>query len=176
MMKAFREAFDQEYARATATIGEDLKSLDRRLAKVSTEIRNLIGAVKAGMDSQTLRDELRAAENIKIQLQRQIEAAGRPTPSLPHNLEERFASIIRNLETTLGQQEHVVVAKDVLETLIDKVIVEENPEGGHVLHIEGDLAKALNEETPGNAGRLSTAKSSLGLVAGVGFEPTTFRL
>jgi len=47
-------------------------------------------------------------------------------------------------------------------------IVEENPEGGHVLHIEGDLAKALDEETPGNAGRLSTAKSSLGLVAGAG--------
>ena len=95
---------------------------------------------------------------------------------LPDNLEVRFAALVRDLEDTLGRPEHVVLARDVLQTLIDKIIVEENPEGGHLLHIAGDLSHALNAETPGDTGRFSTAGSSLGLVAGVGFEPTTFRL
>jgi site-specific DNA recombinase len=166
MMNAFREAYGQQYERTTAMMGDDRKSLDRRLAKVGIEIKNLIGAVKAGMHSQSLRDELRAAENTEIELQRQIEAANRPATSLPHDLEERFAALVRDLEATLGQQEHVVMAKEVLETLVDKITVEENPDGGHLLNIEGNLAHTLNEETPGNAGRFSTAKSSLGLVAG----------
>ncbi len=37
------------------------------------------------------------------------------------------------------------MAKEVLETLINKIIVEENPDGGHVLHIEGNLARTLND-------------------------------
>jgi site-specific DNA recombinase len=170
MIGEFRDAYDREQTRASATVGAGLKALNRRLAKVDGEIKNLIRAVKAGMDSHSLCEELRTAENIKIELQRRIEAASRPTPSLPHNLEEHFASFVRVLENILGQQEHIVLARDVLKTLINKIVVEENPAGGHVLHIEGDLARALNEETPGNAGRLSTAKSSLGLVAGGRFD------
>jgi hypothetical protein len=48
-----------------------------------------------------------------------------------------------------------------LKTLIDKIVVEENPADGHVLSKE-DLAGTLNEETPGNAGRAFN-ESSLGL-------------
>ncbi len=46
------------------------------------------------------------------------------------------------------------MARDVLQTLIDKIIVEGNPEGGHLLHIAGDLSHALNAEAPGMTGRL----------------------
>ena len=44
------------------------------------------------------------------------------------------------------------------------------------LEIRGKLMEMLQKEKPADAAGLVSCESSLKLVAGVGFEPTTFRL
>ena len=47
---------------------------------------------------------------------------------------------------------------------------------GHTAHLEGKLLGLLSFADKGKAASYSDAACSLKLVAGVGFEPTTFRL
>ena len=46
----------------------------------------------------------------------------------------------------------------------------------HELELRGKLLEMLNKTKPAGGAGLGKVESSLKLVAGVGFEPTTFRL
>jgi hypothetical protein len=62
-----------------------------------------------------------------------------------------------------------------MKILVEKIVVEELPEGGHVLDLQGNLARMLRASTPNHDwSGLGSSKSSLGLVAGARFaqEPT----
>ncbi len=68
-------------------------------------------------------------------------------------------------------------AADELHTLVETVVVSWDEEAElHTLEIRGKLLELLSFGDSKKAASLSGAASSLKLVAGVGFEPTTFRL
>ena len=68
-------------------------------------------------------------------------------------------------------------AADELHTLIDTVVVSwDDQKEHHALEISGKLMELLSFADIKNAASLSGAACSQTLVAGVGFEPTTFRL
>ncbi len=68
-------------------------------------------------------------------------------------------------------------AADELHTLLDTVVVSWDEEASlHTLEIRGKLLELLSFGNSKKAAALSGAACSLKLVAGVGFEPTTFRL
>ena len=90
--------------------------------------------------------------------------------------EKRFREHVRKLETILAEPEMVIHARDILRVLVETISVEEVEEGKHLLGIEGDLTKfPMTYAKAAPKGGFAN-KSSIGLVAGVGFEPTTFRL
>ncbi len=61
--------------------------------------------------------------------------------------------------------------------MIDTVVVNWNAEAKHhELELRGKLLELLNKTKPAGGAGLDKVESSLNLVAGVGFEPTTFRL
>ena len=66
-------------------------------------------------------------------------------------------------------------ALDLLRSLIDRVVVHHDAgTKGITLEVEGALSAMIAQAQPGGLGDVDL--SSVKLVAGVGFEPTTFRL
>ncbi len=67
-------------------------------------------------------------------------------------------------------------ARQKLAKRMDRIVVRPLPEGGHELEIIGDLAGLLGFADGERAEAYEASARSLELVAGVGFEPTAFRL
>ena len=82
-----------------------------------------------------------------------------------------------DIVATLQDEEVSGRASDELHTLIDTVTVNWDAETKvHHLELRGKLLNMLNAVRPAGEAGLTESESSLKLVAGVGFEPTTFRL
>jgi site-specific DNA recombinase len=78
---------------------------------------------------------------------------------------------------TLSDEELSGRASEDLHTLVDTVAVDWDGEA-KVYHLElrDKLLAMLNAPRPAGEAGLGECESSVNLVAGVGFEPTTFRL
>ena len=94
---------------------------------------------------------------------------------------------VANLIGTLNHPDTRQEAADVIRTLVDRITVHHDKETGQLsLDLEGDLAGILNlakKDDPKNKkgpviteAHIDNLHSQVQLVAGVGFEPTTFRL
>ena len=64
----------------------------------------------------------------------------------------------------------------ILGDLIDSITIRHDPEQGHTAQLDGKLSGLLSLADKRKAADYKSAACSLKLVAGVGFEPTTFRL
>jgi len=95
-----------------------------------------------------------------------------------HKLNERK---IRDLVSTLNQDDIRAEASEVLRGLIDKVVINPRTDGpGCAIELHRDLATLLAftedaERTEIRPGKTMPGRR-LSVVAGVGFESTTFRL
>ncbi|MGX0978589.1 hypothetical protein ACSSVY_004329 [Roseovarius sp. MBR-51] len=68
-------------------------------------------------------------------------------------------------------------ASDLLHDLIDRVVVSFGDQDKQFdLLLEGNIVGMFSGANPPEGGSYARMQSSLKLVAGVGFEPTTFRL
>jgi len=115
-------------------------------------------------------------ENRKIALERELEIADEPPPLLHPNMAKVYSGKINALYAALQSDEGRPTAADLLRTLIDRIVLE--PADGKLdILIKGDIAGILSfasaeKELPATAIR----GRQVPMVAGVGFEPTTFRL
>ena len=101
-----------------------------------------------------------------------------PAPiALPEDLPALYRAHVDDLVGTLTDKAVAGPAADELHTLIDTVVVTWDAEERiHGLEVQGKLLELLSFTNSKKAATLSGAACSLELVAGVGFEPTTFRL
>ena len=132
---------------------------------------------EGGSWREALLAELGKAEEQKAEVTERLARMDLPSLELPDNLDRLYADLVRDLEATLANPDLILRAIDVMKDLIDEIVVEERPEGGHTLDVKGNLARMLRASAPSHDWQgFDLSKSSLGMVAGVGFEPTTFRL
>ena len=110
-------------------------------------------------------------------MKRKRDAIVPPEIELPDNLPELYRELVSNLTTTLSEEAIAVQAADELHELVNRIVVHWDAEAdGHLLSIEGDLLEMLRKSAPRELDAVGIQRSSIELVAGVGFEPTTFRL
>ena len=116
----------------------------------------------------------------KGDLQRQLaREATAPNVEIHPNLAELYRRKVTNLQELLTEEVSRGRAMDVIRTLVDRVEVHTGPKRGQAqVILVGALASILNFA---NAEKQNAASGGGGvgrdlLVAGVGFEPTTFRL
>lgn len=154
---------------------------DKRLAEIEREQDRITAAVLAGVQPEKLKaraDELEA-ERAAIEATRDdLSDLDRllAHPALVESYRRRCASLA---ELAAGGQANAEHARKTLTSLVDHVEVTPRADGakGVELALHGDLAAILglqNDESP--AVQKDGEASSLTMVAGVGFEPTTFRL
>ena len=103
-----------------------------------------------------------------------LQRAPEPTPRLHPNLAELYRQKVADLRDALNETGTRAEAANIIRDLVEEIRLHPDK---NVLKIElvGDLARILNFAN-GNPRRIEPAGVQVTLVAGVGFEPTTFRL
>jgi site-specific DNA recombinase len=173
----FIAKFNREANRLASSEDQEREHLGRDIGKVEGQIARLIEAIKSGVPGEAVKDEITALEAHKTTLTSKLEIVPLPKPRLHPNLARIYRDKIENLIAALNSTEMVSEAAEAIRSLITAVrLVPVHDQ----LEIElyGELAAMLSL---GLADKHKHPRSTdLGvqvtLVAGVGFEPTTFRL
>ena len=188
------EVFCAEYTRHKNAL---LKAQDRalnsyraELERLAKERENIIDAIKAGVSGALVKDDLERVAARQEELQALLETAPEePRPLLHPAMARRYREEVRALRSLLTQRDGNGEAREIVRSLIEKIVL--SPVKGKKdlsLDLYGDLAGILSvaaqEKTmkhkrkrPGrNASNDNISRPSVKLVAGAGFEPTTFGL
>ena len=189
----FIQAFNDEVRQINAGRTNDSRRTEAALRDTDKKLGAILAAIEQGVVTATTKDRLPELESEKAQLEGQIAQPGpAPYPSLHPNLAGLYRRKIDRLEEALNDPDIQQQAGEIIRSLVDHIEVNPNrPEDGSNgcganwapasdadpinadITLYGELSSvfAIAEETRGieNIGGFSR-------VAGVGFEPTTFRL
>jgi site-specific DNA recombinase len=173
LVTAFVDEFHKEMNRQRAEQDGHRDRIARDLEKAERETRRLIGAIKAGVPGAAVRDEMTALEARRAELLAQLDAAPPPLPRLHPNLADLYRQKVVNLAESLNEEETRLEAAECIRELIEEIrLVPKN--GKLQVELYGELVALLNlaNEHPRSKG----TGVQITLVAGIGFEPMTFRL
>ena len=177
----FCKEYIKEYnaSRFAVRAAHDLQSA--RLSRISQDLDRLVDALIDGVPADRVKTRMQALEAEKFELETMMSAEPREAPTFLHPaMSALYKNSVMNLRQALTAQDAQAEAMDLLRSLIDRIVVHPpNANAGEVLiDIEGDLAGILSvSDKSKKAAELSPNDLvQIKLVAGVGFEPTTFRL
>jgi len=127
----------------------------------------------------TPRQRLTELEARRAQLEEGMAAAAAPPIRLHPNLALLYRKKVERLHEALNQPEIRDEAIEVLRSLLERVVIAP-VEGGFDIEIIGEIAQMI-EVSMGEGEKKGPILNermgrSVKVVAGVGFEPTTFRL
>ena len=175
-VERFRDQFSARMAAGSKSREAERVALQRALAKEQKAIGGAMRAVRDDMATNSVYEMLKAAEVKKEAIEAELAALKTPIIELPEDLAAVYRARVDALADTLSDADVVHRASEILAKLIDRIVIHHDATTGHTAELEGKLLELLSFADSKNAAALSGAASSLKLVAGVGFEPTTFRL
>ena len=155
------------------------------LVKIEKQIRGIIEAIKAGMFHESMKAEMDTLEARKTELNTLLADAPEDTPDILPSASAIYAKKVSALAKALNRKEERQEAAETLRGLIEKISLTPGPERGEIYAtLHGELGTILNwteRQAIGKATKNNTPGGdltgvSVSVVAGVGFEPTTFRL
>jgi site-specific DNA recombinase len=174
LVKTFIDEFRREVNRQASERDVRRDRASRDLEKAERDIRRLIEAIKAGVPGAAVKDEMTALEARRSDLLGQLEAAPPPMPRLHPNIAGLYQEKIVNLSKALNDEHTRAEAGDCIRRLVEEIRLV--PEKGKLrIELFGELAALMNLANPHPRSGSGTGVQ-VTLVAGVGFEPTTFRL
>ncbi len=149
------------------------------LARVERQIANIIGAIKDGLYVPTMKQELEGLEARKASLRLAIDTEQEEPPRLHPGLAEIYRAKVSELTRTLNDDALRGEAATALRSLLGAIRM--IPQDGELaIELVGELAGILALGREGaesrKPARVSERAFPLKLVAGIGFEPMTFRL
>ena len=145
-----------------------LERMQRRLTEVDHEIANIMTAIKQGLLTVSTKAELEKAEAERVylieQLSRGVANTDKMATLLPR-AKEHYQAVLENLGTI--PPEHVAKARVQIRELVGEIRLIPNPDG----YLEAELTGHY-EGLP----KLVVGRKLNNVVAGEGFEPSTFGL
>jgi site-specific DNA recombinase len=180
---ALVDEFAAEFKRELARLRKERHGASRRLVKdlqqVERGIKRCLDFITGGDgDPGSVRDQLRSLETRKREIETDLKAQqGDMDIAIHPNLPEIYRRKVAKLQEVLEDEATRPQAVEIIRSLIDRIEVHPRQERGRCdVVVVGALAQIL-----AFAQQKTTAASSGGggtflMVAGVGFEPTTFRL
>ena len=175
--QAFVDEFTHEY-NAKANQSEALKvKLKADLQRTKSEIQKLIEAIKAGVPGEALKNEMQSLQDRQKKIEEDLSVAPLPAPRLHPNLATIYKEKIANLVQALNNPNTLIEANTAIRQLIERVQL--IPVNGELkIELYGELAALLKlgTEPKYDHPQAESEGVQITLVAGVGFEPTTFRL
>ena len=178
LFSEFSAEYTREINRLRIEASADLEGQRVELKKVERQIDAMIEAITDGLYQPTMKVKMEGLEDRKAELQRELDNAEEPPALLHPNMALEYRKRLDGLFAALEHDDTRLEAGEDIRSLVGRIVVSPRNEGDTVdLHLEGELAGVLalaaGKKTPATSedGRVLTS-----LVAGVGFEPTTFRL
>ena len=181
---ALLDTFVEEYRRAWNAAQADTQAArakaERELAQVEKKIAGLLSAIEDGMYHPSMKEKMAGLEDRKRSLTAQVAEASEPAVLRMHpSLVDLYRQKIGDLVTALSDPAVRVQAAEAMRSLISEILMVPAADApdGHRIALSGDLAGilALRDADTTKPPRVARAWSET-MVAGVGFEPTTFRL
>ena len=179
LVEAFVAEFKAEIVRLRRQRGSHERQVQKELNKVNRAVKRCLNFITEGDgDPGLVRDELRSLEDRKQDLERALAATYQEQEVELHpNIAELYGRKVTELKTLLTDESSRPQAMELIRSLIERIEVHKGEERGNP---EVILIGALSEIlafTQDKTAAMSNGSSGRGLmVAGVGFEPTTFRL
>ncbi|WP_413717634.1 recombinase family protein [Silicimonas sp. MF1-12-2] len=181
LVEEFATAYQEEVERLRCSRTNDGLRLQKELAKVQRGIDRCLAYITDGDgDPGTVRESLKELENRKRALERQLREAGSLSTVVLHpNIADHYRRKVKELQILFTDDASRQQAMEIVRSLIDHIEgCRGEKRGMPDVILVGTLANILEyacEETK----KAASAEGGVGrvlLVAGVGFEPTTFRL
>ena len=179
-MTAFTEAFHAEVKRRQTNTSSQKTVVQKELLKVETDIKRCVDLLlHSDTPMESIRNTLEELEVQKRTLTRELSLQTEEDKIVLHpNIGELYARKIGDLNSLLQNEATKHHATEIIRSLIEKIVVSPTGQSGKsevVLH--GALASILAyANDTAQSGVLPSGVGRVLLVAGVGFEPTTFRL
>jgi site-specific DNA recombinase len=155
------------------------------LPRIERELDKLMKLILASDDidaSKRVMKQMKELETRKEDLEKALAEAVEPPPLLHPNMAEIYRQRVTALYENLRDEDGKVEAAAVFRTLVNEAMLVPDAQELAIV-LRGDLAAILrfaaNKKNPdvlSEAGVLGALLSQESLVAGIGFEPMTFRL
>ena len=170
---AFVAAFGREMNAKRGIATTQRAQLQAERTALQRKLEGLYDAIAEGLRTPGLKQKLEELEGRLTEIDVALSAPG-PTPVRLHpNLAELYRRKVTGLAATLEDPEIRTEALEAVRALIHQVTVHVGAEGV-TLDLVGALTAMLDLAQPGATQGVDVC--SVKVVAGVGFEPTTFRL
>jgi site-specific DNA recombinase len=179
-LKAFAEAFHTEVKRRQTSKASNKTKVQKDLLKVETGIKRCVDLLlHSDTPMESIRNTLEELEVQKRTLTRELSLQTEEDKIILHpNIGKLYARKVGDLKSLLQNDVTKHQATEVIRSLIERIVVSPTGQRGKsdmVLH--GALASILAyASAPAQSGAVTSGIGRVLLVAGVGFEPTTFRL
>lgn len=184
-------------AQAMRAYAEEMNRLNRErrasgdawraeLAKVEKQIQGIVEAVKEGLFQRSMIAAMDALEARKAELTAQLADAPADTPDMLPSAAQLYAKKVAHLTEALNRPEDRAEAARALRGLIERIVLRPGAKRGQIdATLYGELGTVLSWTAARNADKGAQTKTpaaleatgvSVSVVAGIGFEPMTFRL
>jgi site-specific DNA recombinase len=180
-MRAYAEETNR-LNRERRSNGETWRS---ELAKMEKQIKGIIEAIKEGMFQPSMKAAMDGLESRKAELVTLLSESPPYVPDILPTTSNIYAKKVERLTKALNQPDDRAEATEALRHLIERIILAPGPSRGEMnATLYGELGtilswmtrqdreKSIKTKTPA----VATAGVSVSVVAGIGFEPMTFRL
>ena len=190
----FIEAFSGELNRLQGEARGKRTSIESKIARIESQLDKAIDAIFDGAPASRFKERMELLEAEKAQLTQDLTAMDDEPPLLLHTgMTDIYKKKVGKLADALRADREDLAAFNTVRALLDSVVLHPTDKGFNI-DIQGDLANILHLCAAGSRGDGRTALdtttkpselslegsgalgSQVKMVAGVGFEPTTFRL
>ena len=177
--------FAEEYTRHMNTLRMDknasIGAAKAELARIGRESKKMVDAICNGVPAEQVRDRMWEIDARQKELEAYL-ANAKEEPVLIHpEMGRYYREQVTALSEALGDEAYRAEAVAIIRSLVDKIVLTPAEIDGKktvVIDLHGELAGILslasNAEKP--LDKSGSSVESIKMVAGVGFEPTTFRL
>ncbi|WP_138933221.1 recombinase family protein [Roseovarius arcticus] len=184
MITTFVETYQEETRKGKCDAKAARVKTEHDLRAATREIDNIVEAIAKGMFQASMKAKMDALEARKAELEGALATLPEEDTVLLHpGLADLFRKKVEDLVTSLNDPGIKTEAGELLRSLIEKIILTpaDDAPNGHLISLQGELAGILSFcdkdiGTNANARSRATGVRQVTMVAGVGFEPATFRL
>ena len=183
LVSEFVRTFNDEINRTRRDRDRRRDGLEREQKELGRRIDILLDAFASGaLKGPSVQTKLEALEARHSEVTKELAGFLDEPVRLHPNLAAIYHRKVAALQNLVQNEATRTEAVEIIRSLVDEVIFRPTAEAGLEVELVGDIAKMVhlaqnsNENSPASGAVHEEFARSVKVVAGVGFEPTTFRL
>ena len=183
LCKAFCDEYTKHLNELRKTKNATLHQNQDELAKIKREEEKCVQAILDGFANDALKEKMQRLQDRRRELETILNNSSEDKIIFHPNMADLYHKSIQSLVVILNKEGHRSEAAETLRGLIEKIELTPIENNSRLcVDLYGDLAGILSISVQTDRKQLAPhlswyqQKRQVALVAGVGFEPTTFRL